>query len=388
MAETTRDVETPGRRRGLSLFRIAGTEIRIDVSWLLIFGLILVSLAVGYFPSKHPGQSTLGYWVAGLVGALLFFASILLHELSHTFVARASGIPVPAITLFLFGGVSMMEEEAQDAGTEFRIAVVGPLTSFVLAGVFWSLGRALPDATPTLVAGVVQYLAFINAALGVFNLLPGFPLDGGRVLRAVLWWRTGSLRKATRTAADAGKGLALGLVFLGALQILLAGALVGGLWLVFIGMFLRGMAEAGYQSLVLRQALEEVTVADVTTRNPVTVSPDLSIRELVDDYLLAHGYRAFPVVEGGKVRGLISVAELRGLPADRRATTTVRELMVPVTEDLRVEPDLALTEALKTKIPKAPGGRLLVMRGEHLVGMLTKTGLAHFVEIRHALAES
>lgn len=383
MAETTNAARTV-RRSGLSLFRVAGIEIRLDYSWLLIFVLILVSLSVGYFPQDSPDQATLAYWVAGLAGTLLFFASILIHELSHSIVARLSGISVPAITLFLFGGVSQMKEEASKPATEFRIAIVGPLTSFALAAIFWGIGRFLPEGTPSLVASVVHYLAFINTALGVFNLLPGFPLDGGRVLRALVWWRTGSLRRATRTAADVGKGLALGLMFLGGLQILVAGALMGGLWLVFIGMFLRSMAEAGYQNIVLLQALEEATVGEVATRDPITVSPKISIRELIDDYLLALGYRAFPVVENGVVRGIISVAELKDLPADKRDSVSVEERMIRLTDRIRVEPGLALTEALK-RLPLAPGGRLLVMRGDELVGMLTKSGLARFVEIRQAL---
>jgi Zn-dependent protease len=386
MAETRSEEPSVGRR-GLSLFRIGGIDVRLDYSWLIIFGLILVSLSVGYFPNAYPEQSAAAYWLVGLAGTLLFFASILVHELSHAAVARLSGIPVPSITLFLFGGVSQMKEEAPDPATELRISAVGPLASFALAGLFWGIGRALPSATPPLATGLVQYLAFINAALGVFNLLPGFPLDGGRVLRAVVWWRTGSLRRATRMAADAGKGLAVGLMVLGGLQILLAGALVGGLWLVFIGMFLRGMAETGYQNLVLVQALDTATVADVATTNLITVPPTLSIRELVDDHLLVYGYRAFPVVEDGAVRGLISVTELKDLPAEKRESVTVAERMIPLSDALRVPPDLPLTDALK-KLPDAPGGRLLVMRGDALSGMLTKSGLARFVEIRNVLEDA
>ena len=386
MSSPTREAQPP-HRGGVTLFRIAGIEIRLDYSWLIIFALILTSLSAGYFPQAYPDQDTADYWIAGFVGSLLFFASILVHELSHALMARISGIPVPTITLFLFGGVSQMKEEAGNPATEFRIAVVGPLTSFALAGIFWGIGHSLPERIPALTAAVVHYLAFINAALGVFNLLPGFPLDGGRVLRAVVWWRTGSLRRATRTAADAGKGLAVGLMILGGLQILLAGSLVGGLWLVFIGMFLRSTAEAGYQNLVLLQALEDVTVADVATRDLVSVSPTLSIRELVDDYLLDRGYRAFPVVDTGVVHGLISVSELRDLPAGARDSVTVRERMIPLTDEIRVAPDLALTEALE-KLPLVPGGRLLVMRGDELIGMLTKSGLARFVEIRHVLEQT
>jgi len=385
MPETSRErPATPAR--GLSLLSLRGTEIRIDSSWLLIFALIWASLSAGYLPRVAPEQSTAAYALAGLVGTLLFFVSILVHELSHTVMARRAGIAVPAITLFLFGGVSQMEEDANDPASELRIAAVGPLTSFVLAALFWGAGRALPASAPALLASGVEYLAFINFALGAFNLLPGFPLDGGRVLRAVVWWRTGSLRRGTRRAADAGKGLAVGLMVLGGLQIVLTGALIGGLWLVLVGMFLRGMAEAGYQNLVLLQTLEDATVIDVATTDLVTVSPDRTIHELVDDYLLPHGHRAYPVVEGGRVRGLIALDDLKDLPAEKRSEVRVRDRMTPADASARVAPDVPLNEAFR-KLSQAPGGRLLVMRGEELVGLLTKGGLARFVEIRGVLAE-
>lgn len=191
-------------RRGLALVTLAGIEIRLDPTWFVIFLLITVSLAAGYFPNEYPDQSTLAYWVAGVAAALLLFVSILAHEFSHAVVARLSGISVPAVTLFLFGGVSHMEEEAESPASEFRIAAVGPFTSFALAAAFWGVQRLLPPGTPALPEAVVAYLVWVNAALGVFNLLPGFPLDGGRVLRAAVWWKTGSLRRATRVAADAG----------------------------------------------------------------------------------------------------------------------------------------------------------------------------------------
>jgi len=389
MTDTTHDESTLGpRRSGLSLFRIAGTEIRIDYSWLFIFALILVSLSAGYFPRVDPDAPASSHWLAGLAGTLMFFASILIHELAHALVARAKGIQVPAITLFLFGGVSHLEDEARTPRSEFEIAVVGPLTSFALAALCWGGLSLLPDDTPRLLVGVVDYVAFMNAALGAFNLLPGFPLDGGRVLRAAVWWRTGSLRRGTRFAADVGKGLALGLMILGGLQIFFGAGLVGGLWLVLIGLFLRGMAETGYQNLVMQQALEDVTVEDVAIAGVQVVSPELSIQQFIDDALLAYGYRAFPVVDAERrVRGLISIADLKNLPAAEREVATVEQCMLPLSAAIRVEPDLPLDQALR-KLAFAPGGRLLVMRGERLVGMLTKSRLTRSIEIRRALEES
>jgi len=383
MAHTNRP-NTP-RTGGISLFRVAGTEVRLDYTWFFIFALVLVSLAGGYFPRSHPGLPTSSYWAAGALATLLFFVSIVLHELSHAWMARASGIPVPVITLFLFGGVSQMSEEPSKPETDLRVAVVGPLTSFALAGAFWAVHAALaPPVTSPLFASVALYLAWINAALGTFNLLPGLPLDGGRILRALAWWKTGSLRRGTRIASNAGKGIAVGLMILGGLEIF-SGALVGGIWLVLIGLFLRGTAEAGYQSVVMLQSLEQVNVRDVAIANPVTVSPQLTLQELVDEYFLRHGFRAYPVVDGASVLGLISVEALRDLAPDERRSATVKEHMTPLAELGAVAPDLPVADAFK-RLPSAPGGRLLVL-DDHgdLVGLLTKEGLARFLEIRRVL---
>lgn len=373
-------------RTGLPLVRIAGIDVRVDYSWFFIFVLILLSLAVGYFPHEYPGASTASYWIAGAVAALLLFVSILAHEFSHALMARRRGIRVPAITLFLFGGVSHMEQESESPSTELRVAAVGPFASFGLAALFWAIHAALPAGVPPLLAAVVRYLGWINLALGIFNLLPGLPLDGGRVLRAAVWWKTGSVRQGTRVAANAGKGLAWGLMILGGLQIF-AGALLGGLWLVLIGMFLRGTAEASYQNLVVRQALEELTVADVAVRDVETVGAQTSVAELIEDHVLKHGFRAFPVVEGGRVQGLVSVTDLADVAPDARAATQVKERMKPLDDSLRVSPDLPLTEALPA-LARAPGGRLLVMRGDELEGLLSRSGLARWIEIRDVLGRA
>lgn len=373
-------------RRGIPLFSIRDIQIRLDASWFLIFLLILGSLSLGYFPRTYPGAGTAGYWFAGLVATLLFFLSIVGHEVAHALTAERAGIRVPAITLFLFGGVSQMEEEVGSPATEARVAAAGPLASFALAALFWALHRALPADTSPLAGAVVLYLAWINAALGVFNLLPGLPLDGGRLLRAVTWHRTGSLRRATRIAANAGKGLALGVILLGALE-LFTGALLGGIWLILIGMFMRSMAEASYQDLVLAQALEDVRVADVAVEHPVTVERRLSLRALVDDHLLQGGFRAYPVVDGGRPVGLISIEDLRGVAPEERDSTTVGERMHPLGPALQVEPDLPLRDALR-RLTRAPGGRLLVLHDGELRGLLTKSALLRFVQIRNALEGS
>lgn len=374
-----------GVASGVSLFRVGGILIRLDYSWFFICLLLLWSLAAGYLPEAHPGQPTGFYWVAGALATLLFFASILVHELAHAFVARHYGMEIPAITLFLFGGVSEMRAEPARPAHEFNIAIVGPLTSLALAGVFYLLGAALPDDAPPMLAVVCGYLTWVNGALAVFNLLPGYPLDGGRVLRALLWWRTGSLRRATKTASNVGRGLAVAIMILGGVQIF-AGSLIGGLWLLLIGMFLRSMAAQGYQNLVLRQALDDAVVEQVMRREVVSVKPSLPLRQLADDYFLGYGFRSFPVADNGTILGLISIEDVRETPRDRWDEVLVEDRMHPAGTDNTIAPDAPLTDALR-KIG-AGSGRLLVIQDGALVGMLSKESLSRFVEIRHVLDQA
>jgi Zn-dependent protease len=369
--------------RGIHVFTIAGIRIIIDYSWFLIFLLVAFSLSAGYLPQEFPGASPPTYWTAGLFATLAFFFSILFHELAHSLVAMQYGISIPSITLFLFGGVSRLSEEAKTPATEFKIAIVGPLSSFFLALVFWLLGARLSGALHPLVVVVVEYLAFINLALGIFNLAPGFPLDGGRVLRAVLWWRTGSLDRATRIVSDLGKGFAVMLMFVGALLIF-QGALLGGIWLIFIGMFLRGSAAQSYEQVALTRALESTRVEDVMVENPVTLSRGLALSDVVSEYFLRYGYRGFPVLDGDRPVGVLSVRELAGVPAEERSGTSVGAVMAPLDASNTIARDATLLEALE-KLSPLSVGRLLVVEDGRLAGMVTKTGLVRLLEIRKIL---
>jgi Zn-dependent protease/predicted transcriptional regulator len=369
--------------RGISLFKIAGILIRLDFSWFIIFGLVLFALSAGYLPRAFPGQDPQTYWIAGLVATLLFFASVMLHELAHSLVAIRHGIDIPEITLFIFGGVSRLSQEPSDPKTEFKIAVVGPLTSFALAAAFGALRVALQGFEPSLIVVVIGYLTWINLALGIFNLIPGFPLDGGRILRAFLWWRTGSLTRATKVASDFGKGFAMAIMILGALQIF-AGALINGLWFIFIGMFLRGMSVQGYEELVMRKSLEGVQVDEVMVREVVSVPSDLPIDQLVHDYFLHYAYRGFPVVDNGRVLGVVSVAAVRQLPREVYDNRRVADIMTPLQEDLLIEGNASLAEALM-KMSREEQDRLLVLQGDRLAGLVTKTGLLRFVQIKQVL---
>jgi Zn-dependent protease/CBS domain-containing protein len=365
-------------------FAIAGIPIRIDVSWLLIFALVLWTMSTVYLPSRMPEIPRVQAWIAGLLATVCFFGSIVFHELAHALVARRARIPVSGITLFLFGGVSQIEEEPREPAIELRVALVGPLASFVLAAAFWCLGAAIGSEPPSVSVVVLQYLAWINAGLGLFNLLPGFPLDGGRALRALVWWRTGSLQRATRLASNLGRGFALGLMALGAIQ-LFGGALVGGLWLLFIGLFLRGMATAEYRGLLLRTALEGVDVASVMVRAPLCVAPDLSLRALVDERFLRDGVRAYPVCEGERVLGAVSLDQLREVPAEELATRRVRDVMTALKDGMRIEPSDSLLSAIR-RIARERLPLLLVMHGERLAGIVTRGTVQHVVEVRRLLA--
>jgi Zn-dependent protease/predicted transcriptional regulator len=380
MAELKPDRAT---ERGIHLFTIAGIRIIIDYSWFVVFFLVALSLSAGYLPQEYPGASALAYWVAGLVATITFSLSILFHELAHSLIALRSGIQIPSITLFLFGGVSRLSEEAKDPKTELTIAVVGPLSSFALALAFWLAGEGLEGVIHPLAQAVVQYLSFTNLALGIFNLIPGLPLDGGRVLRAIVWWRTGSIDRATRLAADLGKGFAVTLMFLGAMLIF-RGALLGGIWLIFIGMFLRGSAAQGYEQMSLTRILESVKVGDVMIQAPVAVSPDLALSDLVNRYFLRYGYRGFPVEEGASAVGLISIADIAGLPESELAARTVRERMRPLDASHVISKDAPLLEALE-RVSQPSVGRLLVLEDGRLSGMITKTGLLRLLEIRQIL---
>ncbi|MFZ2088694.1 MAG: site-2 protease family protein [Desulfobaccales bacterium] len=369
--------------RGISLGKIAGIRINLDFSWFIIFGLVLFALSAGYLPRAYPGLESQTYWIAGLIATLLFFASVMLHELAHSLVAMRHGIDIPEITLFIFGGVSRLSQEPTDPKAEFKIAVVGPLTSFALAAAFGALGLALKGFGQSLIAVVIGYLAWINLALGIFNLIPGFPLDGGRILRAFLWWKTGSLTRATKVAADFGKGFALAIMILGGLQIF-AGALINGLWFIFIGMFLRGMSVQGYEELVIRKSLEGVRVEEIMVQEVVTVSPQMTISQLIHDYFLHYAYRGFPVVDNGRVTGVVAVPAVRQLPRQEYDHRQVSEIMTPLTEDLVIDPQTSLAEALM-KMSREEQDRLLVLKEGRLAGLVTKTGLLRFVQIKQVL---
>jgi Zn-dependent protease/CBS domain-containing protein len=374
-------------RQEFDLFKIAGVQIAIDYSWLVIFVLVLWSLSAGYFPEVHPGYPTSEYWIVGIVGTFLFFASIVIHELSHAIVGNSLGQPVKRISLFIFGGMAHLGHEPTDANAELKIAAAGPLTSFVLGVFFFWI--------PTLLgfrhghpmwASVFDYLGFINIALGLFNLLPGFPLDGGRILRAAIWARTGDFRRATARAADWGRGIAWGLIALGALEIF-AGALVGGLWLIFIALFLKGAASSSYQGIIMEQVLGGARVRDLMVRDPEVIDAGTTVAAAVNEHFAHHGYTGFPVVEDGRPVGMLAIAQIRDCPAAERAAKRVAEVMKPINQALEIGPDATLAQALR-QMSEAETGRLLVIENGRLIGLITRSAIAHFIMVRNELGFS
>ncbi len=373
----------PKPPQGVGLFTIAGIRISFDYSWLIVFALVLFALSEGFFPRYYPGHSAQAYWVAGFMATLLFFASVVVHEVAHSLMAIRSGIEISEITLFIFGGVSKITQEPKDPVTELKIALAGPLSSFGLALVFWVIKSFFESFELSLTTGVFAYLAWINLALGIFNLIPGFPLDGGRVFRALYWWKTGSLVRSTRLAADLGKGFAVALMVLGGLQIFM-GNLIGGLWFILIGMFLRGMSQRGFEEVVIRKSLEEVAVREVMTREVVSVPPDLPLASLVHDYFLHYTYHGFPVLAGGRVLGLASLAGVRAVPREEQPQRQVQEIMTPLSASLIISEEASLAEALR-QMTQEELDRLLVMKGEQLTGLITRSTLTRFVEIKQVL---
>jgi Zn-dependent protease/CBS domain-containing protein len=362
----------------MRVLTIRGIPINVHVSWLVIYGLITWTLATGYFPRALPDLPAAAHWANGLLAAFLLFVSVLLHELSHSFVAMAHGLSVRGITLHVFGGVSHLEDEAPSPRAEFLIAVVGPLTSFAIAAVLWVI-RAAGVVQPGWARAVVTYLVLVNVAVGIFNLVPGFPLDGGRLLRAALWKWKGTLGEATYIASRVGVGFAFALMALGVWQIF-GGNIVGGFWFILIGMFLRGAAGASYSEMALREALARLPVRDIMTRDVVTVRPEATVEQLADAFW-SHHVTSFPVVEDGTVRGIASLQQVHEVPPDQRTQRRVIELMRPLTDDLVVGPDDSVFDALG-KATRNQLGRLAVLNDSRLVGYLSLKDITHVLALR------
>ena len=365
----------------LSLGRIFGIRVGLNWSLLVVIALIAWTLATGSFPSSAPGYGAGAYWIAGLVAAVVFLASLLAHELAHSIVAQRRGVRVDGITLWLFGGVSRLSGEANSARAETLITVVGPLTSLVLGGLFLLAGAGLAGAGASkLVVATVNWIGAINLTLGIFNLLPAFPLDGGRILRALIWARSGDRIRATSIAARVGMGFALLLIALGIISFLLSGNVIGGLWMVFLGWFLLGAARSEESSGLIRQALDHVSVGDVMTPNPTLVPDYITVDELVNRFLFADRHTTFPTQDfGGNLTGLVTLAGIKRLPLDRRAATRVREIACPLPQVPTAAPEDSLL-SLIARMGGCAEGRALVLRDGKLAGIVSPSDVSRAVQ--------
>jgi len=355
--------------RGITLFELLGFKIRVDISWVLLAVLVTWSLAAGAFPLWYEGLSRATYWWMGLAGMLGLVFSLIFHELSHSVVARHYGLPIKGITLFIFGGVAEMTEEPRSAKVEFWMAIVGPFASFFLAVVFFLAG-VLGEAAglPVPLYAVLDYLGFINLLLGGFNLIPAFPMDGGRVLRAALWYWRGDLKQATRIASNAGKLFGMGLMALGVLSVV-SGNFIGGMWWFLIGLFVRGAAASAYQQMLSRSLFEGEPVRRFMTHETVAVPQDLPLSRFVEDYVYTYHYDLFPVVADGRLVGCIATRQLKAEPREKWPYLAVRDLMVACTEDNTVDPGMDAIEAMAL-MNRTGNSRLIVAVGDRLVGIV------------------
>jgi Zn-dependent protease/CBS domain-containing protein len=361
--------------------RVIGIPIYLHFSWVIIFGLIVWTLSTGYFPAQHPDLPASSYWAKGLVASLLFFVSIVLHELGHAVVALRHGVRTRSITLFIFGGVAQLEKDPRDGRAEFWMAAAGPLVSLILAGFFYTCA-SLPFVGPS-TAAVAKYLALINLILALFNLVPAFPMDGGRLLRGALWGAIGKAR-ATRIASGAGTFFAFSLIFVGVFS-LLRGDPIGGVWYILIGWFIKDASAASYQQVRLDEALRGVTVRDAMVEGVVTVPSSGSVAEAARELFTRTGYGSYPVTRGDAVVGLLCLKDVLQLSAEEREATSVQGAMRPLTDAIVTEPDAPLPVAI-ARMAQSGTPRLLVMNGDRLVGLLTMNGVIRRLKVREELA--
>lgn len=371
-------------KNAVQLFEIFGFKLKVDPSWLLIAALIVWSLSTSYFPDVLPGRTSTLYTTLGIVAMLGMFASLILHELAHSLVARSYGLKVGGITLFIFGGVAELEEEPRDPNSEFQIAIAGPLMSLFLAGLFYFASNLLAGGSEIGLAGaLLGYLALINLVLAVFNLIPAFPLDGGRMLRAAIWRVTQDLLRATRISSRIGSAFGLFLMLTGALAVF-SGAGIGGFWQILIGFFILNASNGSYQNLLVKTALRGKTAGRLMSDVVYTIDAGASIADLVDDVMLRHGVSFVPVLSGEKLLGYVDTAGARSFDRQDWAERGVSEIMVETGPDNTVTPDTPLNQVFKLMASSARR-KLLVAEGGRLVGVISLSDLTHHLALEQEI---
>ena len=373
-------------RGGIPIGKAFGISLRLHYSWFFIFVLVTWALAAAYFPTTYPNWSLSLKIGAGIITSILFFGSVLFHELMHSLVALRQGTQIQSITLFFLGGVSEMTGESKTAGDEFRMAAAGPFSSLVLGGVFLGIFFVLRSATGEAAqfgAAISYYLGLINILLGVFNLIPGFPLDGGRVLRSLIWWRSRNMQSATKIASNIGR--AIGFIFIfGGIWLAFTGNFFNGIWLVLIGWFLETAAGSSYRQMLLQDMLKGHKASEVMSRDCTVVPPDITVERLVNEHILSSGRRCFPVVSGGHTEGLMTLSNVRSIPHDARKTKLVREAMTPLSQVKSVSPNEDLSTILQI-LSENDINQVPVVWENKVVGIVARDNLINFINTRNEL---
>jgi len=354
--------------------RIMGIPIRVHFSWLIVFGLITWSLSTYYFPVMAPELPIASYWIKGALAALLLFASVGFHELAHSFIAKRYGLSIANITLFIFGGVAQMKGEPPHPKAEFRIAIIGPISSFFLSALFFLFSMNTVGGTKAL----FSYLARINFMLGAFNLIPGFPMDGGRVLRSIIWEKRKNYFYATQRASSIGQGIALFFIFFGAFSTF--AGMPGGLWLMLIGWFLYTAAQASYRQATLQETLSGIKVKDIMVKEIITLSPSITLDKAMDNYFLRYGCGGFPVMDDGKFLGILTLKEVKDVPRRDWGRMEVAGVLVPHSKKWEVSPDDDVMKTLELMIEEDKR-RIIVMENNRMVGLITRNDIARYVQI-------
>jgi Zn-dependent protease len=362
-------------RHNIPLGRILGIQIGLDYSWFVIFALLTWVLASSYFPAEFKDWPQWLYWLMGAAATIMLFVSVLLHELGHSIVAQRHKVPVPSITLFLFGGVSQIGAEPPSANAEFLIAAAGPLVSLILAILFYLVQPLVAGVEPLL--GLAKYLAYVNLALALFNLIPGYPLDGGRVFRAIVWAITRNMRRSTIIAANTGRLFAFLFIFAGVWQ-MFSGNFTGGLWIAFIGWFLDSAAYAQVQQVTVQGLLTGHTVSQAMSTHCANVSADATLQHLVDEHILGSGQHCFLVKRGDNDVGLITLQRIKEVPRAEWATTRIGQVMLPLDRLEGVDPNTELWTALQ-KLDRDGINQLPVTRDQHVIGMLSREDVISFL---------
>jgi Zn-dependent protease/predicted transcriptional regulator len=367
------------------LFKLLGLEVSVDASWIIIAILIAWSLSTGFFPFQYKNLSTQIYWLMGAIGAVGLFLSIIAHEFTHSLVARRYGMPMKGITLFIFGGVAEMQDEPPSAKAEFWIAVVGPLSSIAIALIFYVIYRlGVQGQWHQPVNGIIGYLALINGLLAAFNLVPAFPLDGGRILRSALWGWNKNLRRATRISATIGGGFGIFFIILGVIRVLV-GNFIGGMWFFLIGMFIKSAAKMSYRQLVTRKALEGEPLKRFMNSQPVTVPASATVDQVVEDFVYRYHFKMFPVVNQ-KLLGCVTTKQIKDLPRKAWAQTTAGELAQNCSSENTIEPQSDAVEAL-SKMRRNKASRLMVVENDKLVGIIALKDMLEFLALKIDLDE-